>query len=84
MFRLAFLFIIFEVLQYLKRTLNDSLDGSILVDLLSHVLILNIFYLSLLELLLWSVNLDLVGLRDFLVILGGDDDFVLVERLLTV
>lgn len=84
MFRLPFLFIILEVLQYLKRTLNDSLDSSILVDLLCKILIINIFYPCLLELLLRSVHLLLVGLRDLFVILGGDDDFVLVERLLTV
>lgn len=84
MFRLPFLFIILEVLQYLKRTLNDSLDSSILVDLLCKILIINIFYPCLLELLFRSVHLLLVGLCDLFIILGGDDDFVLVERLLTV
>lgn len=84
MFRLSLLFIILEVLQYLKRTLNDSLDSSILVDLLSQVLIVNILYPCLLELFLRSMHLMLVGLCDLLVVLGGDDDFLLVERLLTV
>lgn len=84
MLGLTLLLIIFKVLQYLESALNDTLDGSILVDLLGQVLIINVLYPSLLDLFLRSMHPLLIGLRDLLVVFGRDDDFVLVEGLLTV